>query len=95
MSELPLISVAICTYNGERFLRPQLDSVLAQEYPRHKVAVVNDVSQDGTFAILTSYAEWIVRMNGVIAIRRCQPLDRARIYSRRYQPGSDCTSSRR
>ena len=28
----PLVSIALCTYNGERFLAQQLDSLLAQTH---------------------------------------------------------------
>lgn len=56
MRDLPLISVALCTYNGERFLREQLDSVLAQDYPSLEVVVVDDASTDGTRALLDAYA---------------------------------------
>lgn len=52
----PLISVALCTYNGARFLRAQLDSVLSQDYPSLEVAAFDDASTDGTFDILEAYA---------------------------------------
>lgn len=56
MADLPLISVALCTYNGERFLREQVESVLAQDYPHLEVVAVDDASRDETFAILEEYA---------------------------------------
>ena len=52
----PLISVALCTFNGERFLRQQLDSILAQDYPNLEVVAVDDASEDGTRALLELYA---------------------------------------
>lgn len=52
----PLISIALCTYNGERFLRPQLDSLLAQDYAHFEVVAVDDASTDGTAQILADYA---------------------------------------
>lgn len=53
----PLVSVALCTYNGERFLREQLDSILAQRGVQLDVVAVDDASQDGTLALLREYAE--------------------------------------
>ncbi|ASF48169.1 glycosyltransferase family 2 protein [Methylovulum psychrotolerans] len=53
---LPLVSVVIATYNGERFLRAQLDSILQQTYQHLEVIAVDDCSTDNTFAILTEYA---------------------------------------
>ncbi len=54
--DLPLVSVVICTYNGEKFLREQLDSVLAQTYPLLEFIVSDDHSNDRTFLILEEYA---------------------------------------
>lgn len=51
----PLISIALCTYNGERFLREQLDSLLAQDYAPIEIIAVDDASTDGTMAILEEY----------------------------------------
>ena len=56
MPDLPLISVALCTCEGERFLREQLDSLLAQDYPLLEIVAVDDASRDGTHALLQSYA---------------------------------------
>ncbi len=53
---MPLISVALSTCNGARFLREQLDSVLAQSGVRIEVVVVDDGSHDPTAAILADYA---------------------------------------
>jgi glycosyltransferase involved in cell wall biosynthesis len=52
---LPLISIVLCTYNGEAFLRQQLDSLLAQTYPNLEIVVCDDCSTDGTRAILMEY----------------------------------------
>lgn len=55
MREIPLVSVALATYNGERYLRRQLDSVLAQTYRNIEIVVSDDCSRDGTVAILEEY----------------------------------------
>ncbi len=52
----PFISVALAAYNGERYLREQLDSVLAQTGVEIEVVAVDDGSKDGTLAILNDYA---------------------------------------
>jgi glycosyltransferase involved in cell wall biosynthesis len=52
----PLISVVIATYNGERFIGKQLDSILNQTYTNIELVVVDDCSRDGTVSILTDYA---------------------------------------
>ena len=53
-----LITVLMSTYNGEKFLREQLDSILAQELPENlqlKIIVRDDGSTDSTLAILDEY----------------------------------------
>jgi glycosyltransferase involved in cell wall biosynthesis len=52
----PLISVVIATYNGERFIGKQLDSILSQTYANIELVVVDDCSSDRTVSILTDYS---------------------------------------
>ena len=54
--EKKTVSVVMCTYNGERFLREQMDSILAQTYPIHEIIISDDCSTDGTIDILREYA---------------------------------------
>jgi len=50
-----LVSVVLATYNGERFLPQQLDSILQQTYPNLEIVVVDDGSKDGTIALIQDY----------------------------------------
>ena len=50
------MSVALCTYNGEPFLRQQLDSVLAQSHRNLEIVAFDDASTDASGAILSEYA---------------------------------------
>lgn len=45
----------MATYNGGRFLRAQIDSILAQLVPGDELLVADDASNDDTAAILLSY----------------------------------------
>jgi glycosyltransferase involved in cell wall biosynthesis len=54
--DVPLVSVVMATYNGEKFLEVQLESVLNQSYPAIEIIVVDDGSTDGTPGILKKYA---------------------------------------
>jgi glycosyltransferase involved in cell wall biosynthesis len=56
---LPLVSIIIPVYNGERYLRESLDSILAQTYPRLEVIVMDDASTDSTSAIVASYGDQV------------------------------------
>ncbi|MBS1521297.1 MAG: glycosyltransferase family 2 protein [Bacteroidetes bacterium] len=53
----PLISIALCTYNGEEFLPEQIDSILAQTYKNLEIVIVDDCSTDKTIGIINSYSE--------------------------------------
>ena len=52
-------TVAIClaTYNGERYLSEQLDSILAQTFQNFHLFIRDDHSKDGTVSILEKYSE--------------------------------------
>ncbi len=51
-----LVSIVVTTYNGERFLKAQLDSIIAQTYQPIEIIVVDDGSTDNTLNILNEYA---------------------------------------
>ena len=57
MSSLPEVEVLLATYNGARFLREQLDSIIAQDYGNIRVLARDDGSNDGTVEILDQYAK--------------------------------------
>lgn len=44
----PLVSVILATYNGEMFIREQLESILSQTYPNIELIVIDDCSTDST-----------------------------------------------
>jgi len=46
------ISVALCTWNGERYLRAQIGSILSQTRQPDEIVIRDDVSSDGTVALL-------------------------------------------
>src|SRR5215469_2768853 len=51
-----MIQVLLSAYNGERYLEPQLDSVLAQDVAGLSVLVRDDGSTDSTPMLLERYA---------------------------------------
>lgn len=50
------ISVAMATYNGERFIKEQIDSILRQTVKPTEIVVCDDCSTDNTWDILQQYA---------------------------------------
>ena len=51
------ISVAMCTFNGEAFLKEQLESILAQTVLPTELVVCDDCSKDGSLEILYEFKE--------------------------------------
>jgi glycosyltransferase involved in cell wall biosynthesis len=78
--EQPLVSVIIPVYNGARFLRAALESVLAQTYRAFEVIVVDDGSVDESGAIAQSFPEvhYIRQENQGVAAARNNGIDTAR-----------------
>ncbi len=55
----PLVSVVIPVFNGERFLREAVQSVLDQKYSPLEIIVVDDGSTDGTATVARSLPETV------------------------------------
>jgi glycosyltransferase involved in cell wall biosynthesis len=53
------ISIGLATYNGEKFIREQLDSLLNQTYTDFEIVISDDRSSDKTLEILRSYTKTI------------------------------------
>jgi glycosyltransferase involved in cell wall biosynthesis len=51
------ISVALCTYNGELYLKEQLESIIKQSCPPDEIIVRDDCSTDSTFKILDDFSK--------------------------------------
>lgn len=47
-----MISVALCTYNGERYIRQQLNSILNQDVQVDEIVICDDKSKDHTIDII-------------------------------------------
>ncbi len=55
MSEDSLISIAMSSYNGERFIQEQIDSILDQSYSNLELIITDDGSSDKTIEIIKNY----------------------------------------
>ncbi|MCY7350551.1 MAG: glycosyltransferase family 2 protein [Cytophagaceae bacterium] len=53
---MPLVSVALCTYNGARYLGEQLASIAAQTHPVDELVICDDRSTDDTSQIVAEFA---------------------------------------
>ena len=52
-----LISICIPTYNGEKYLKECLDTVLSQSYENIEIIIVDDCSTDKTISIIEEYIQ--------------------------------------
>ncbi|MGW8390336.1 glycosyltransferase [Pseudoduganella sp. HUAS MS19] len=62
MSGRQQVSICMATYNGARYLRPQLASILQQMEEGDELIVVDDASQDDTLDIVRAYGDPRIRV---------------------------------
>lgn len=62
----PVISVVICTYNGENLIKNCLNSVLNQKFRNFEVLCVDGMSSDNTQKIIKKYMEKDKRIKLII-----------------------------
>jgi hypothetical protein len=53
----PVVSVVMPTYNGERFLRPAIESILNQTFTNFELIIIDDGSTDNTTHILSEFKD--------------------------------------
>jgi len=53
---LPRVTVLMAVYNGERYLREAVESILGQTFSDFEFVIVDDGSTDRTWQVLTEYA---------------------------------------
>ena len=51
------VDILLATYNGEKYLREQIDSILNQTHTEFRLLISDDGSTDGTIEILKEYKE--------------------------------------
>ncbi len=51
------VSVIMAVYNGEKYLRESIDSILAQTFTDFEFVIIDDASTDSTASILKSYKD--------------------------------------
>ena len=56
------ISVAMTTYNGEKYIKEQIDSIIKQLYDFDELVISDDGSQDRTLSIIKSYKDKRIKL---------------------------------
>lgn len=59
---MPLVSIAMATYNGEKYICEQFDSILSQTLQDFELVVCDDCSTDSTVQLLNDYAKKDIRI---------------------------------
>lgn len=52
-----LVSIVVCCYNREHYLRQTMESVFAQQYDPVEIVVLDDGSTDGTHKLMKTYGD--------------------------------------
>lgn len=52
---MDMVTIIMTTYNGEKYLNEQIDSILSSTYKEFKLYIVDDGSKDSTMDILSRY----------------------------------------
>lgn len=60
------VEILMATYNGEKFVAAQIESILSQTYENFKLIIRDDNSTDGTQAIIKSFAEKDSRVSVIV-----------------------------
>ncbi len=58
----PLVSVCIPVYNGEKFIKETLDSVINQTYKNIEILIIDNCSTDNTVEIIKSFDDQRIRL---------------------------------
>ena len=61
-----MISIALASYNGEKYIREQLCSILEQDYKDWELVICDDCSKDSTINIIKEFEEKDNRIKLVI-----------------------------
>ena len=68
------LQILLATYNGERYVATQLESLLVQDFTDFEVLVSDDRSSDATLEIVQRYAEADTRIRVLDNDVRCVPM---------------------
>ncbi|WP_448556469.1 glycosyltransferase family 2 protein [Thalassotalea montiporae] len=76
----PLVSIIIPVYNGAKYIKPCVESVLGQCYPNKEIIIVNDGSTDNSAEVIKSIdgdIKYIYQENAGSAVARNTGIDNA------------------
>lgn len=66
MSDIPLVSICIPTYNGAKYIEETLDNILSSNYKNFEILCIDDLSTDQTKEIVEKYTKKDSRIKLVV-----------------------------
>src|SRR5262245_49168770 len=85
MVRKPRVSIGMPVYNGERFLKDAIDSLLAQRFEDFELIILDNASTDRTEEICRTYAD---QDNRIRYVRNEENIGLARNFNRAFQLSS-------
>ena len=60
---MPLVSVCVPVYNGEKYIRKTLETILNQTYRDYELIISDDGSKDNTLAVIQEFHDDRIKIN--------------------------------
>ena len=68
-TDFGLVSIIMPNYNGEKYLKETIDSVIAQSYENWELIIVDDCSTDYSLAVIGQYSD--ARIHLIASLENC------------------------
>lgn len=97
-NDLPLVSIIIPVYNGEKYIGECIQSVVDQSYPNKEIIVVDDGSSDHSRQVVENFGDQVCyhyQRNAGSAVARNCGIERARGRYIAFNDGDDLWSPNR
>jgi len=75
VASMPLVSIYMIVYNGERFLSEALESLVAQDYNNIEIVILDNMSEDNTKQICQSFSKLHSNIEYIEDDRRVDAMD--------------------
>jgi len=84
----PLITLAVCTYNHERYIKAALEGAFSQTYSPLEIVISDDCSQDNTFRIIQDHIQFYKGPHRIRVNRNCRNLGVSNHFNRIFEMSS-------
>lgn len=75
------LTIAICLYNAEKYIRETLESVMAQTMKDFHLLIVNDCSTDGSVAVVEEFFAQHPRQHEIVTLEKNGGIAKARNFA--------------